>query len=104
MYLILMLAGGVFCWRTSYLLARGRLFRVKNMYKKRGVPEHTIEPLNKSYAVLLLIGGSWLFLLPFCIVLFRIPFSSWTALLLVFVCLHLLGELIINRKHGHSAS
>lgn len=102
-FLVGIFAFGAFCLRACYLLARGRFPSFFKMHRGRGVSEEKIGPLGRSYAVLFFLAGVWLVVLPICIVLYRIPFSSWAGLIMVSTGLFFVGGRIIHRIHGIAA-
>ncbi|MFG6465340.1 hypothetical protein [Roseateles sp. BYS87W] len=95
--LVLLLSGLWSIW-TAFNLGVRKKYGALTTYK--GARPDQMPSLARSHALLMLAFGAWLFALPFLVVLFRIPFSSWSALVLVGTAGLFVGKRVVERRHG----
>lgn len=99
-FLVTMLAGGLVFLSQSYLYFRKRNSRAMARYKKMGISTQQLSSLSTHFGWQTLLLGAWFLTLPVLIVLFRIPFHSFTVLIMVGTGILFLGDRLIERKHG----
>lgn len=96
--LLALLLAGLWSMWTAFNLGVRKKYEALTRYQ--GVRPDQMASLARSHALLMLAFGAWLFAIPFLVVLFRIPLSSWSALVLVGTAGHFVGKRVVERRHG----
>ena len=96
--LLALLLVGLWAMWSSFNLAVRKKHDALSAY--RDARPEQLPSLARSHALLLLAFGGWLFVLPFLVIFFRVPFSSWSALVLVGTAGFFVGKRVVERKHG----
>lgn len=96
--LLLLLLFGLWSMWIAFNLTVRRKYEALSTYK--GARPEQLPSLARSHALLMFAFGGWLFVLPFLVILFGVPFSSWSGLVLVGTAGLFVGRRVVERKHG----